>query len=217
MLGRYIDDTKKRGSVAFMRGKNAMILSPQMEKIYELLQDDESRFIYEQYVKFYFGNFESWNSVDRLELLSGVLRYAYNRRFSSMNEICPGDSVVQCILDYKIHYDKLYLYPAGDEFCLFVAKLLYSYGVDIEGFIDIDPEKHGKKLFEKGIIPLEEILDNSRILICSYRHNFEIERLLMNSDLYKTGEFNFYCIERINEQQYFGPSFVPPPWKMRCF
>ena len=191
------------------------LFSPQMQAVYEVLQDAESRFIYEQYAKIYLSDskFTDWNSKERYEMLCGVLRFAYDKHMNDSREVTLSHSFLQCILDSKVKYDKLFLYPAGN-FAPFLAKVLMSYGVEIGGFIDSNIDKQGTTFLNRPVISLEQFKSdykNDKVLIASYGFMAEIiDDIVQANQLGGTDGIIPNHIERLNEMQYFGPAFLTP-------
>jgi FkbM family methyltransferase len=182
-----------------------------MSEIFELLQDDESRYIYLQIAKAYFGNFYDWISPERNEMLFGVLNFAFMRRIQSKDEIHCEDSIVSLILNAKKNLDEeLFLYSAY-KFSGFVAKVLLSFGVKISGFIDRDPQKQGTIFLNRPVLSVDEwkrTRTKGSILVANYANFASIMSDLKDAGLLNNSRYIIYTLENMNEQHYFGSDFI---------
>jgi FkbM family methyltransferase len=190
---------------------DAIHLPPQMSEIFELLQDDESRYIYLQIAKAYFGNFYDWISSERNEMLLGVLNFAFIRRLQSKDEIHCEDSIVSLILKAKENPEEgLFLYSAY-KFSGFVAKVLLSYGVGISGFIDRDPKKQGTIFLNRPVLSIDDWKrehTKGSILVANYASGASIMSDLKDAGVFNNSSYIIYSLNNMNEQHYFGPDFI---------
>ena len=108
---------------------------PRKQEIFNILQDDESMFIYEKLVEYYINGSNQYQ-IDRKEFLAGVLKFAYQRSQINCDKFVKDDAFVNVIKEYKTK-DEIWIFPAGNH-AYFTAKILLSYGVEVAGFIDSD-------------------------------------------------------------------------------
>jgi FkbM family methyltransferase len=195
-----------------MKINNEIIYSTEMQNVYNLLQDEESRFIYKQYVKLYLDDSNNFYSSTRIELLLGVVRFAMERHLLGIEKPVIDNSFIQCIFDYKNKkYKRLYLFGAG-KVGETLAKVLLCYGVDIAGFIDNDIAKQSKVLFGKKIISLNEFVDKfaDSAVVASTVHVGEINAYLTEVRVANNGLTQIYDAYALYEEIYYGPAFVHP-------
>jgi len=191
------------------------VYSPHMQDFYDCLCDEESRFVYQQYIKMLTGDWENPISEARVNLFLGSLKCALQRSKEYQNDSDLGrvvhDSFVMCMLDYKVSYFKLFIFGAG-KWGGVLAKTLLMYGIDICGFIDTDESKQGRRFLDKPVISPAEFSGDridSAVLIGSFAYEAEIYDYLLQSGI-ANRVAAIYNIENLYEIAYFGTNFLKP-------
>ena len=105
----------------------------------------------------------------------------------------------------------MYIWPASKHAC-FIAKLLLTYGVETYAFIDRDPAKAGQTVLGRQVISskdFEKQCGNSGLLIGGLGAYFSIWKDIHDMGCLDKGCV-LYNVDRLNELQYFGPTFMSP-------